>query len=88
MCEEHKGKIDLIVTDVIMPEMSGRELVEHLESTRPATQVLFMSGYADGELDRRGILNRRAAFLQKPFTTEDLARKVRAILDRDRSEAA
>lgn len=87
-CQERAGKIDLIVTDVIMPEMSGRELVDHLESIRPETQVLFMSGYTDGELDRRGILSQRVAFLQKPFTTEELVRKVRDILDGGRSEAA
>ncbi|HEY2375314.1 MAG TPA: ATP-binding protein [Gemmatimonadaceae bacterium] len=79
------GRIDLVTTDVVMPEMSGTVLVERLLSVVPDIHVLFMSGYTDDEVVRRGILDRRAAFLQKPFTPDQLAFKVREVLDRNRS---
>lgn len=70
---EHPEPIDLVATDVVMPEMSGNALVEQLEIVRPGVPVLFMSGYTNDEVVRRGLSDGRAAFLQKPFTLEQLA---------------
>jgi CheY-like chemotaxis protein len=77
----HTGEIDLLVTDVVMPMMGGRELVERLGSTRPKTRVLYMSGYTDGDIVRRGLVQRTRSFVQKPFTAEQLSRKVREVLE-------
>jgi len=74
--------IDAVITDVVMPDMTGRELVERLTESRPAVTFLFMSGYTDDDVLRRGVLHGEAAFLQKPFTGDQLARKVREVLDR------
>jgi CheY-like chemotaxis protein len=84
LVEAFTGSIDLVTTDVVMPEMSGTILVEKLISILPEIRVLFMSGYTDDEVVRRGIRDRRAGFLQKPFTPDHLAFKVREVLDRDR----
>jgi PAS domain S-box-containing protein len=81
LCERHEGRIDLVVTDVVMPGMNGHMLVEHLTAHRPAVRVLFMSGYTDDVLLRRGIIDPRMGFMQKPFTPEALANKVREVLD-------
>ena len=77
----HSGTIHLLVTDVIMPEMSGRQLADRLREVRSELKVLFVSGYTDDAIIRHGILEPGIAFLQKPFTPESLARKVRAVLD-------
>ena len=74
--------IDAVITDVVMPGMNGRELVEKLVEARPGIGFLFMSGYTDDDVLRRGVLHGETAFLQKPFTPDQLARKVRAVLDR------
>jgi two-component system cell cycle sensor histidine kinase/response regulator CckA len=73
--------IDAVVTDVVMPGMNGRELVEKLLESRPGLPCLLMSGYADDEILRRGVSQGDTEFLQKPFTPEQLARKVRGVLD-------
>jgi len=73
-------KIDLLLTDIVMPGQSGRELAEHMQELRPGTPVLFTSGYTDGEIERRGLLRLGAAFIQKPFTPSTLARAVRTTL--------
>jgi CheY-like chemotaxis protein len=78
---EHKGPIDMIATDVVMPEMNGSQLVEKVLEARPGIRVLFMSGYTDDEVMRRGVINGQTAFLQKPFTPDLLAHKVREVLD-------
>jgi CheY-like chemotaxis protein len=78
---EHAGHIDLVATDVVMPEMSGGQLVERVLKARPGIRVLFMSGYTDDEVMRRGVIDGQTAFLQKPFTPDMLAHKVRAVLD-------
>lgn len=84
LCAGYDGKIDLVASDVVMPEMSGRPLVEKLAETRVETKVLFMSGYTDDDVMRRGVLDGRTAFLQKPFTATQFATKVRDVLDQPR----
>ena len=78
-CEQHGSAIHLLLTDVVMPQMSGRQLAERLGPLRPEMKVLFMSGYADGALVSQ--LATGAAFLQKPLTPGAVARKVREVLD-------
>jgi PAS domain S-box-containing protein len=81
VAEQLDGRIDLVLTDVVMPHMNGRELAERLAAIRPGGAVLFMSGYTDDEIIRRGLLDPEMAFLQKPFTANALARAVRDMLD-------
>jgi CheY-like chemotaxis protein len=82
VAEAHAGPIDLLLTDVVMPRMGGRELAERLVRLRPETKVLFMSGYPDDELGVEGVLPDHVAFLAKPFTPEGVSRKVRELLGR------
>ncbi len=77
----HDGALDLVITDVVMPEMSGSELARRLAAQRPGVPLLYMSGYTDDEIIRRGVLDPGMAFLEKPFTSGSLVRKVREILD-------
>jgi two-component system cell cycle sensor histidine kinase/response regulator CckA len=84
LCAGYEGTIDLVASDVVMPEMSGRPLVEKLAETRAETKVLFMSGYTDDDVMRRGVLDGRTAFIQKPFTATQFATKVRDVLDQPR----
>ncbi|HET6229853.1 MAG TPA: PAS domain S-box protein [Longimicrobiaceae bacterium] len=80
VAREHAGPIDLVVTDVIMPVMSGRELADQLAVARPGVPVLFMSGYTDNVIASRGDLEPGVAFLAKPFGPDELAARVRDIL--------
>jgi PAS domain S-box-containing protein len=80
--ERTREPIHLLVTDVIMPQMGGAELARRLASAHPETRVLFMSGYTDGALSHDEVFPEDAAFLQKPFTPDVLARKVREVLER------
>lgn len=82
IAEEHQGAIHLLVTDVVMPKMSGRELAERLASLRPGTKVLYMSGYTDNTIAHHGILDKGVNYIQKPFTVDGLAKKVREVLDK------
>jgi PAS domain S-box-containing protein len=77
----HRGPIHLLLTDVVMPQMSGPELAEQLKAARPVMKVLFMSGYTDDQLAFRRVADGQTPLIEKPFTTEALARKVRAVLD-------
>jgi PAS domain S-box-containing protein len=79
--EAHKERINLLLTDVVMPQMSGRELAEHMAPLHPEMKVLYMSGYADNAVARRRMLVPGTALLQKPFTAHALARKLREVLD-------
>jgi hypothetical protein len=76
----HHGRIHLLLTDVVMPGISGRALAERLMMTRPDTRVLFMSGYSDDEILRHGVKSANTLFVQKPFSVEGLADKIREIL--------
>jgi PAS domain S-box-containing protein len=78
--EQFQGPIDLMVTDVVMPHLGGRELAEKLSVTRPGMRVLYMSGYTDDAIVHHGVLDGRAAFLEKPFTPDVLALKIREVL--------
>jgi len=81
VCREHCRELDLLLTDVVMPEMSGKELVERLRVMCPALKVLYMSGYTDEALGHHGALESGVMLLQKPFTSAQLAQRVRLALD-------
>jgi len=81
ICEQHNKPIDLLITDVVMPEMSGPELSARLNRLHPETRVLYMSGYTESAIFQQEILDPYIAFLQKPFTPDVLALKVREVLD-------
>jgi PAS domain S-box-containing protein len=84
VAERHAGSIDLVVSDVVMPHLGGRQLVERLVAVRPGMKVLFLSGYTDYAVVRHGVLEADHAFLQKPFTPTALAQKVRDVLGQKR----
>ncbi len=77
----HEGPIDLLVTDLVMPDTNGPKLAETLRAARPGLRVLFMSGYPDGAIVHHGMLEAGVAYLAKPFTTEAITRKVREVLE-------
>ncbi len=81
ICERHKEAIHLLLTDVIMPEMSGSNLAKRLAQLKPEMKVLYMSGYADKAIVNHGILDADKPFLQKPFTPDLLVHKIREVLD-------
>jgi len=81
ICDEQKDPIHMLMTDLIMPDMSGKQLAERVAAQRPETKILFMSGYTDNAIFHHGVLELGTNFLQKPFTPNTLVRKVRAVLD-------
>ncbi len=81
ICNEFQGEIDLLLTDVVMPEMNGRELAEFLRPIRPDMRIMFMSGYTNDAVLQQHMVDLDAAFLQKPFTVDSLARQVFQALD-------
>src|SRR5262249_56558584 len=84
LCAEHPDPIHLLLTDVVMPGMSGSALAVKVRARHPETRVLYMSGYADDAVVRHGVLHAEAAFLRKPFSTAVLAREVSDVLHRGR----
>jgi two-component system, cell cycle sensor histidine kinase and response regulator CckA len=81
ICETRSAEVDMLLTDVVMPHMSGVELAARLTETRPSLRVLYMSGYTEDALGQRGVLSPETAFLNKPFTPASLREAVRAVLD-------
>lgn len=76
----HPGRIDLLLTDVVMPGMGGRDVADSIKLVRPQMRVLYMSGYTDDAILHHGVLERRTTFIEKPFTAHKLAKKVREVL--------
>jgi two-component system cell cycle sensor histidine kinase/response regulator CckA len=83
VAEEYPGKIEILITDVVMPGMSGRELAKRITAARLDIKVLYLSGYTEDAIIHEGALEPGTAFLQKPFTLQVLARKVREVLRGD-----
>lgn len=81
LCQDHTEPIHLLLTDVVMPGMSGKEIADRLTGLSPTTRVLFMSGYTDEAIVHHGVLDSNVEFIQKPFTPNALTRKVREVLD-------
>ncbi len=81
LAARHQGTIHLLLTDVVMPGMNGRQLAQRISSTKPDVKVLFMSGYTSDVITKRGVLDEGMHFMSKPFTRNDLARKLRELLD-------
>jgi len=86
LMEERDWRIDLLVTDVVMPEMSGKELAVELQRRQPGLSVLYVSGYTADEIVHHGVLEDGISFLQKPYTSETLVRKVHEVLHAARAE--
>jgi len=82
ICNSLPNKIDLMLSDVVMPKMNGQQLSEYLKPRRPDMKVLFMSGYTDETILRYGVMQSTTAYLQKPFTPEGLGRKIREVLEK------
>jgi CheY-like chemotaxis protein len=82
LCDAYVGAIDLLLTDVVLPDLGGSRLTEALTALRPDLRVLYMSGYADDAVVRHGILQGSVAFIEKPFSSEALAAKMREVLGR------
>ena len=87
LCEKRDVEIHLMLTDVVMPQLSGKELAQRAAALRPGMKVLFMSGYTDDAIVHHGVLDAGTPFLQKPFTPRSLAQKVREVLDAGESAA-
>jgi PAS domain S-box-containing protein len=81
ICQQPETKFDMLVTDVVMPKMSGRQLAEQVERLRPGTKILYMSGYTDDEVLRQGVVKAGENFVEKPFTFDTLTQKIRELLD-------
>ena len=81
LAERHDGPVDLILTDVVMPGMNGRELAARLAAIRPRMKVLYTSGYTDDAIVQHGVLDPEMRFISKPYKIEELARKIRDVLD-------
>ena len=81
LCRHHTGHIDLVLTDVVLPEMDGKSMFNEIAFHRPGIKALFMSGYTDNAIGRHGVLEQGMHFMPKPFSVDTLARKVREVLD-------
>ena len=82
MARDHSGPIHLLLSDVVMPQTSGRDLADRISEMRPEIKVLWMSGYTDDTIAHHGILEPGLHFLQKPFTPASLGEKIREVLDK------
>ncbi len=82
IADQYRDKISLLISDIVMPKMNGRGLLDHIRKTRPETNVLVISGYADDAVIRHGIYLEKTCFLQKPFTFQLLGAKIRSLLDK------
>ena len=82
LARNHTGDINVLVTDVVMPEMNGSELVKQLQTIHPKLKYLYMSGYTSNIIANRGVLDNDLHFIQKPFAMSDLAQKVRRVLEK------
>ena len=80
MAEKHAGEIQLLLTDVVMPKMNGRDLAKRLQFLYPSLKILFMSGYTADVIAHRGVLDKGVNFFQKPFSLRELSVKVREAL--------
>jgi two-component system, cell cycle sensor histidine kinase and response regulator CckA len=83
VCNDHQGEIHLVLTDVVMPRMNGRELAERMAKIRPEVKILYTSGYTDDIILHHGVLEEGVQFISKPFSSSNLIRKVRELLDRN-----
>ena len=83
LAHEHAGQIHLLMTDVVMPGMNGRDLARNMLSLYPNLKRLFMSGYTANMIAHHGVLDEGLQFIQKPFSKQDLAIKIREVLDED-----
>jgi two-component system, cell cycle sensor histidine kinase and response regulator CckA len=81
LIEHHKGQIHLLLTDIVLPKMGGREIAHRVRTLRPGIKVPYTCGYTDRSIVENGVLESGVAFLQKPFAADELARKVREVLD-------
>lgn len=86
ICEKHSGQIHLLLTDLILPGINGRDVAKHVGTLRPDTKVLFMSGYTDDALIHTQGFDKEFAFLQKPFSSGTLGTKIREVLDAEQSD--
>jgi DNA-binding response OmpR family regulator len=82
LIQEGKHPVDLVLTDVVMPRLGGKDLIKRLRATHPRLSVVYMSGYTNGAISSQGVLDEGAILLEKPFTGEKLARTIRLALDR------
>jgi CheY-like chemotaxis protein len=79
-CRQHAGPLDLLLTDVVMPSMNGKELADRIKEIKPGVRVLFMSGYTANAIAHHGVLDADVPYLQKPFLLEALAAKIEELL--------
>jgi len=84
LADQYKDAIHMLLTDIIMPCMGGRELADQVKKTRPDIKILYMSGYTDDAIVRHGMLEKGLSFIQKPFASDSLKKKVREVLDKSR----
>jgi len=82
LASEKKYEIDLLLTDVIMPDMNGKEIVGKLQSENPRLKFIYMSGYTANVISKHGVLDEGVPFIQKPFSVNELSRIIREVLDR------